>query len=96
MSSTSSPAIAHRDRAVFSEGRQEVLRNSQQPQKGRSGEVKWDRKRRTQPMAIHASGLRPGPINLGAPLPHHRSLETRLTTRVESCSHRKEGNDEPA
>ena len=91
MSSTSSPAIVHRDRAVFSEGRQEVLRNSQQPQKGRSGEVKWDRKRRTQPMAIHASGLRPGPVNLGAPLPHHRSLKTRDIPRVSELLSPKGG-----
>lgn len=96
MSSTNSQTISHRDGVLFSEGRQKAMRNSQQPQKARSGEVKWEGKRRTQPMAIHASGLRPGPTNLGVPLQYHRSLQTRLTTRVESCSHRKEGSHESA
>lgn len=82
MSSTNSRAVSRRDGAVFSEGRRKAMRNSQQRQNTRSSEVKWEGKRRPQPMAIHASGLRPGPINIGAPLPQHHSLKPRHTTRV--------------
>lgn len=91
MSSTSSSALLHRDRAVFSEGRRKALRNNQHPQNTRSGGVKWESKRRTQPMANHASGSRPGPIILGAPLPHHHSDETQAVARASRLLSSKGG-----
>lgn len=74
MSSTNSTAC-HRARPptspkkVFSGGRRVLLRNTQHPTYSGSFEVKWDSKRRPQPMANHASGMRPSPIETGAHTP---------------------------
>lgn len=68
---------------VFSDGRQRVMRNSQQARKYGPDEVKLEGKRRLTPMPNSAPGPRPSPFHDGAltppPLSRTSWLEAVLT-----------------
>ena len=63
---------------VFSVGRQQLLRNSQQPRKYGPHEVKLEGKRRLTPMPNPARGPRPSPFHDGAPTPAPLSRTAQL------------------
>lgn len=76
----------------FSVGRRGVLWNGQQARNSRPGEVKWEGKRSTLPMANHISGMRPGPNQIGALGPALALSRNRVVTRLEAAlSHPKGG-----
>lgn len=63
---------------VFSNGRQRVMRNSQQARKYGPVEVKLEGKRRLTPMPNPALGSRPSPFPDGAQTPPLLSRTARL------------------